>query len=252
MAQLNITLNQEEILQLLSKDHDEAFRTMLQNSLNSILKAESQSQLQAAPYERFDARTDSRNGFRNRDLKTRIGKITLAVPRHRNQPFRTMIFNNYSRSEAVLVIAMAEMVVNGISTRKVTNVIEILCGTSISKSSVSEVCKDLDQEVAEFRNRPTEGRYPFLTIDATYFKARENSRVISKAFMIAYDTNEEGKREILGFSVYKNESKDTWLDFLQKLKKRGLSGVLMITSDTHEGIINAINKAFPNVPWQRC
>ena len=114
MAQLNITLNQEEILQLLSQDHDDAFRTLLQNSLNAVLKAESQEQLKANPYERSEERTDSRNGFRNRDLTTRIGKITLAVPRHRNVPFKTMIFENYARSEASLV-AIARMGVISVS-----------------------------------------------------------------------------------------------------------------------------------------
>lgn len=252
MALLNITLNQEEILQVLSEDRDEAFRKILQNSLNSILKAESKEQLQADPYERADERTDSRNGFRTRDLKTRIGKITLNVPRHRNQPFKTLVFENYSRSEAALVTAMAEMVVNGVSTRKVTNIVETLCGSSISKSAVSDVCKDLDQEVMKFRNRPIEDRHPFLTVDATYFKVRENNRVVSKALMIAYSVNERGKREILGFSAYRNESKETWTDFLTGLKKRGLSGVLMITSDAHEGIRYAVTKVFPNVPWQRC
>ena len=205
MAQLNITLNQDEILQLLLVDREEAFRKLLQRTLNDILKVESQEQLQAAPYER----SDSRNGLRDRELKTRIGRITLAVPRHRNVPFKTLIFDNYSRSEAALVTAMAEMVVNGVSTRKVSRVIESLCGTSVSKSSVSEICKNLDKEVESFRNRPLEGRYPFLTVDATYFKVRENNRVISKALMIAYGTNKQGHREILGFAAYRNESKDT-------------------------------------------
>ena len=135
MAQLNITLNQDEILQLLSADREDAFRTLLQESLNSVLKAESQEQLQAAPYERSVGRTDSRNGFRTRDLKTRIGTITLNVPRHRNQPFHTMVFENYSRREAALVTTMAEMVVSGVSTRKVARVVETLCGTSVSKSA---------------------------------------------------------------------------------------------------------------------
>jgi len=252
MAQLNITLNQDEILQLLLVDREEAFRKLLQRTLNDILKVESQEQLQAAPYERSDSRLDSRNGLRDRELKTRIGRITLAVPRHRNVPFKTLIFDNYSRSEAALVTAMAEMVVNGVSTRKVSRVIESLCGTSVSKSSVSEIYKNLDKEVESFRNRPLEGRYPFLTVDATYFKVRENNRVISKALMIAYGTNEQGHREILGFAAYRNESKDTWQDFLKSLKKRGLKGVIMITSDAHEGIIHAISEVFPTVPWQRC
>ena len=252
MAQLNITLNQDEILQLLLADREEAFRKLLQRTLNDILKVESQEQLQAAPYERSDSRLDSRNGLRARELKTRIGRITLAVPRHRNVPFKTLIFDNYSRSETALVAAMAEMVVNGVSTRKVSRVIESLCGTSVSKSSVSEICKNLDKEVESFRNRPLEGRYPFLTVDATYFKVRENNRVISKALMIAYGTNEQGHREILGFAAYRNESKGTWQDFLKSLKKRGLKGVIMITSDAHEGIIHAISEVFPTVPWQRC
>ena len=252
MAQLNITLNQEEILQLLCNDRDEVFRKLLQDSLNCLLKAESAEQLKAAPYERSDERTDSRNGFRDRELKTRIGKIELHVPRHRNQPFKTMIFDNYSRSEAALIASMAEMVVNGVSTRKVAQVMETLCGTSYSKSTVSELCKDLDQKVEEFRNRSLTGSYPFLTIDATYFKVRENHRIISKAFMIAYGTNEQGHREILDFAVCENESKETWKTFLLRLRNRGLVNVLMITSDAHEGIRDAISKVFPQVPWQRC
>lgn len=252
MARLNITLNQDEILQLLSVDREDAFRILLQDSLNSILKIESQEQLRAALYERSDVRTDSRNGFRSRDLKTRIGTITLNVPRHRNQLFHTMVFENYSRSEAALVASMVEMVVSGVSTRKVARVVETLCGTSISKSAVSAVCKDLDQEVETFRNRPIEGNYPFLTVDATYFKVRENSRVVSKALMIAYGTGEDGKREVLGFAVYRNESSETWKGFLTGLKKRGLCGLMMITSDAHDGIINAVREVFPDVPWQRC
>ena len=252
MAQLNITLNQEEIQALLLEDQGEAFKKILQASLNKILQAESAEQLKAGPYERSEERTDSRNGSRDRDLNTRVGRITLQVPRHRNVPFKTLVFENYSRSEAALVAGMAEMVVNGVSTRKVSRVMETLCGTSFSKSAVSDVCKDLDKAVKEFRNRPLEGDYPFLTVDATYFKVRENSRVISKAFMIAYGTNAEGHREILGFGVYANESTATWTDFLMGLKKRGLTGLLMITSDAHDGILNAIAKVFPTVPWQRC
>ena len=252
MAQLNITLDQEEILQLLCDDRDEAFRQLLQNSLNSVLKAESAEQLKAAPYERSEKRTDSRNGSRQRRLATRIGSITLEVPRHRNVPFRTMIFDNYSRSEAALIACMAEMVVNGVSTRKVAKVVETLCGETYTKSTVSELCKELDEKVEEFRNRPLEGHYPFIEVDATYFKVREKHRFISKAFMIAYGVNEYGIREILGFDVCHSETKETWNTFLKSLKKRGLSGLLMITSDAHEGIIDAVTKQYPGVPWQRC
>lgn len=252
MAQLNITLNQDEILELLAKNSGEAFKKLLQESLNSILQAESAEQLHATPYERTEERTDSRNGLRERNLNTRIGRITLRVPRHREQPFKTMIFENYSRSEAALVASMAEMVVNGVSTRKVSQVMETLCGTSYSKSTVSELCKDLDKPVKEFRDRPLNGQYPFLTLDATYFKVRENHRIISKALMVALGTNQEGHREIIGFGVYPNESKETWKNFLLGLQKRGLSGLLLVTSDAHEGIRYALSQVYPNVPWQRC
>ena len=156
MAQLNITLNQEEIQALLLDDRGEAFKKILQTSLNKILQAESAEQLKAAPYERSEERTDCRNGSRDRDLNTRVGRITLHVPRHRNVPFKTLVFDNYSRSEAALVAGMAEMVVNGVSTRKVSRVMETLCGTSFSKSAVSDVCKDLDAAVKEFQTRPLE------------------------------------------------------------------------------------------------
>ena len=252
MARLNITLDQDEMLALLANNSGEAFRTLLEKALNQILLAESEEQLKAAPYERTDNRTDSRNGFRDRDFTTRVGSMTLHVPRHRNQPFKTMIFENYCRSEAALIASMTEMVINGVSTRKVSKVVETLCGKSFSKSTVSDLCKDLSAAVKEFRNRPLTENYPFLTVDATYFKVRENHRIVSKAFMIALATNDQGHREIIGFGVYHNESKDTWNDFLNGLKKRGLKGLLMITSDAHEGIRDAMNKVFPNVPWQRC
>ena len=214
MAQLNITLNQDEILLILQNNQGEGMRQILEKAINSILKVESANQLNAEPYERNEDRTDSRNGTRARNLNTRIGRLTLNVPRHRNVPFKTVIFENYSRSEAALVSTMAEMVVNGVSTRKVSKVIETLCGTSFSKSSVSEVCKDLDEAVQAFQNRPLTGNYPFLTVDATYFKVREKGRIISKAFMTAYAINEGGLREVIGFGTYPKESQETWRDLM--------------------------------------
>ena len=252
MAQLNITLNQDEILQLLSDNREDVFKKLLTESLNAILKAESTEQLGAERYERSEERTDSRNGSRERKLNTRLGTITLSVPRHRDKPFKTMIFDNYSRSEAALVASMAEMVVNGVSTRKISKVMETLCGTSYSKSTVSEVCKELDILVDGFKNCPLEGIYPFLYVDATYFKVRENHRIISKALMIAMAITDEGKREIIGFDVYDKESKETWKAFISSLKSRGLTGVKLVTSDAHNGIIYALSKTFPDVPWQRC
>lgn len=252
MAQLNITLNQEEILQLLQKNQEGAFRELLKKACDAILIAESTEQLQAKPYERTEERTDSRNGSRERQLTTRIGTITLEVPRHRNVPFKTLLFENYKRSEAALITTMAEMVVLGVSTRKVGDVMETLCGKTFSKSAVSEACKELDGPVEEFRNRKLAGEYPFVIVDATYFKVRENHRIVSKALLIAIGTTAEGRREVLGLGAYGGETEEAWKHFLQSLKNRGLHGVKMITSDAHKDIIAAISRTFPTVPWQRC
>lgn len=254
MAQINLTLNQEEILQLLSSgDNSSAFKELLTKSLNQFLAAESAAQLKVEPYERSEERQDQRNGIRERPLTTRLGTITLQVPRHRNQPFHTMIFDNYQRSETALITTMAEMVIEGVSTRKVSKVMEELCGKQFSKSTVSEACKRLDKEVEAFRNRPIEsGRYPFLMVDATYFKVRENHRVISKAFMVAIGITATGEREVIGFDVYEDESNPTWIVFIQSLKDRGLSDVMLYTSDAHLSIRHAMGKIFPKAAWQRC
>ena len=252
MAQLNITLTQEEILLLMSQDREGAFKKLLQESLNQIMQAESAEQLKAQPYERSEDRTDSRNGSYTRELKTRIGTIELTVPRHRNVPFKTLIFDNYSTSEAALVSTMAEMVVNGVSTRKVATVMETLCGKEFSKSTVSEACKELDKKVKEFKDRPLVDEYPFVSVDATYFRVRENHRIVSKALFIAYAFNIKGVREIIGFEAYPSETKEYWEDFMRKLQKRGLRGINMFISDSHEGIKYAFCKVYPLVPWQRC
>ena len=130
-----------------------------------------------------------------------------------------------------------------------SKVVETLCGTSYSKSMVSEVCKDLDAMVNEFRNRPLTNAYPFVLIDATYFKVRYEHRIVSKAFMVAYATNNEGKRGVIGFDLFDNESNNTWFMFIESLRKRGLHGVRVITSDAHPGILYAIKKVFPEVAW---
>ncbi len=252
MAQINITLNQEELLAFLCKNNDELMKFLLERSLNEVMKAQSEVQLGASPYARSEERSDYRNGFRDRAFTTRIGTITLHVPRHRFNAFETQIFERYSRSESALIATMSEMVVSGVSTRKISKVVDSLCGETISKSAVSNICKKLDAEVKEFQERPLTEPYPFLTVDATYFKVRENHKIISKPLFIAYGTNMQGYREIIGFKAYSRESADTWNDFFLYLKQRGLRGVTMITSDAHGGILSAIVKQYPNVPWQRC
>lgn len=253
MTQLNLTLDQEELLELLARNREMALKHLVEKILNQVLEMESTEQLCADNYERTSDRKDYRNGSRERELTTKIGTIVLNVPRHRNQPFHTMLFETYQRNEAALITTMAEMVVNGVSTRKVSNVIEIICGKEFSKSTVSEACKILDKEVQEFKNRPLDYEdYSYLMIDATYFKVREKHRIISKAMMIAIGITEEGRKEIIGIDVYDDESNETWISFLLSLKKRGLKSPMMITSDAHMAIRHAIAKVFPESAWQRC
>ena len=253
MAPINLTLDHDELLELLAGNREEAFRLLVEKLLNQVILAESSEQLQADPYERSETRRDYRNGFRERPLKTRIGTLELTVPGHRNEPFHTALFDSYKRSETALINTMIEMVINGVSTRKVSRVIEQLCGTSVSKSLVSEICKQLDPEIEQFRQQPLDGtEFPFVMIDATYFKVREDHKVLSKALMLAIGYTVEGRREVLGFNVYDSETNPSWFDFLSDLKRRGLHGVMMITSDAHPAILNAIVKVFPGVPWQRC
>jgi len=251
MSQVNITVDYEEVVALFSKERNEAFAYLMEKILNAFLLAESEDQIGASKHERSEDRNDYRNGTRDRPLVTRIGKLTLKVPRHRNVPFVTMIFDQYQRNEAALLTTMMEMVVQGVSTRKVTNVVEELCGASFSKSTVSELCRRLDESIKQFKNRPLKDPYPFVITDAKYFKVRENHSIVSKAFMVAMGITEDGRREIIDFGTYDNESERTWKEFLTSLKKRGVNPD-MITSDAHQGLLAGLKEVYPEVPWQRC
>lgn len=251
MAQLNITLDQDEVLRLLGDGSGDAFRALLQETLNAVMRAESAEQLRAAPYERSEQRTDSRNGTRSRPLTTRVGTVELTVPRHRNAPFKTLVFENYKRSEAALVTTMAEMVVAGVSTAKVGRVMQEICGKPFSKQSVSEACAELDGAVEAFRGRPL-GSYLFAMADATYLKVRVDHRVVSRALMVAIGFTPEGAKEVIGVSLAEAETKATWAAFLRSLRGRGLGGLGMFTSDANGGLVAALQEVFPDVPWQRC
>lgn len=252
MAQINATLDQAEVLRLLEADSGDAFRTLLQEALDCVLRAESSEQLHAGPYERTEERTDCRNGVRTRALTTRIGSIELDVPRHRNVPFKTLVFDNYKRSEAALVTVMAEMVVVGVSTAKVGRVMEEICGRSFSKQTVSEACKELDAAVEAFRTRSIDRDYLFVMVDATYLKVRDDHRVVSKALMIAIGLTPSGRKEIIGFELADGESEESRRAFPGALGRRGLDGMRMSTSDARDGLVAALHRTFPDVPWQRC
>ena len=253
MAQVNLTLTHEEVLQVLTGDRDAAMKFLLERILNEIMRAESEEQLGARLHERTEERQDYRNGTRERDLNTRIGTLTLNVPRHRNEPFHTMVFENYQRSEAALIATMVQMVVMGVSSRKVEKVVTTLCGTSFSKSTVSELCKRLDKDIDQFKNRPLDfHEAPFLMLDATYFKVREDHRIRSKAFLVALAFKPDGKREVVGFDVFDTEENYSWQTFLSGLKERGLTDVRMVISDAHAAIRPAVAKVYPEAAWQRC
>ena len=253
MAQFNITITEELLHGLfLSNGRDEAFSKLLEEIFNQILLVQSTEQLGAEPYERTEGRTAYRNGTRGRQLTTRIGTLTLRIPRHRNGQFSTELFMRYQRSEQALMLAMMEMVINGVSTRKVESITEELCGKKFSKSTVSTLCKNLDPMVNAFRTRPLESHYPFLMVDAIYVKVRENKRVQSRGLLIAIGINEEGHREVIGFQLANSESENSWGEFFGSLKERGLKDVRVVTSDDHKGLVNAVRKHFQGASWQRC
>jgi putative transposase len=253
MAQYNITITEELLHGLfLSNGRDEAFSKLLEEIFNQVLLSQSTEQIGAQPYERTEDRTAYRNGFRDRQLTTRVGALTLRVPRHRNGHFSTELFARYQRSEQALVLAMMEMVINGVSTRKVEQITEELCGKKFSKSTVSALCKNLDPMVEAFRTRPLHCHYPFLMVDAIYVKVRENGRIQSRGLLIAIAVNEEGHREIIGFQLANSESESSWGELFSSLKDRGLKNVDLVTSDDHKGLVNAIRRHFQGTSWQRC
>lgn len=252
MAQLHFTLDYDFLVGLFAESKDVAFAKLMEALLNQVLKAESAEQLGAENYERSTGRKGYRNGTRKRGLVTRIGRLELEVPRHRNVPFKTILFENYQRNEQALISTMMEMVIQGVSTRSVQKVTEELCGEKFSKTTVSEICRELDIPVRQFKRRLLPERYPFIMADAMYIKVREDHRVVSKALFTAIGINSNGRKEIIGFDVYDAERIDTWKDFFEDLKSRGLRGIDIITSDSHAGLTEAIKQCFPGASWQRC
>lgn len=254
MTQYQITLDEKLLHQLfIGQSRDEGVAALLETILNQVLKAQATEQLAADPYERTPDRQGQRNGSYTRSITTRVGSIELQVPRFRDGKFSTELFERYQRSEQALVLSLMEMVVNGVSTRKISRITEELCGTEFSKSTVSELCKQLDPAVEAWNTRSlAEAAYPFVTVDAMYVKVREDGHVRSRGVFIGYGVNLEGNREILGLMVGDTESEASWGEFFTSLKTRGLHGVEIITSDTHGGLVRAIRQHFQGVTWQRC
>jgi putative transposase len=254
MAQYQITVDSEILHHLFLRDtKDSGMAKLLESVLNQVLEAQVTEQVGADRYERTDDRQSYRNGSRPRSLSTRVGTITLKVPRLRDGSFSTELFARYQRSEQAFVLALMEMVVSGVSTRKVSQITEELCGAEFSKSTVSRLCQNLDPIVKAWNNRPLEDhRFPFVIVDALYMKVREDGRIRSRGVLIATGIHTDGYREVLGFQVGDSESESTWSELFAWLKSRGLTGVDLITSDSHGGLVSAIRKEFQGTAWQRC
>jgi transposase-like protein len=251
MTQYQLTLDPTVLQRLFSGDSQLAH--MLELVLNQVLEAQLAEQLRAERYERTEERQGYRNGYKPRQLTTRVGRLTLRVPQARDGSFSTELFARYQRSEQALILTLMEMVVNGVSTRKVAAITEELCGREFAKSTVSDLCKGLDPLVEAWNGRDLSGtRYPFVMVDALVLKVRESGRVRARSALIAAGVNEAGYREILGLQLGDSESERSWGEFFTWLKARGLAGVDLLISDHHGGLVNAVRLHFQGATWQRC
>jgi len=254
MTQINITINLEDLKEKIEKSSLESpVKASLALILNSFMEKERDEYINALSHERTDERRAYRNGYYERELITGAGSLKLRVPRTRDGEFSTTVFQKYARCEQALILSMIEMVVNGVSTRKVTKIVEELCGKSVSKSLVSNLTKSLDPVINEWRNRPLNTLYyPYVYVDALYIKVRENDKVVSKSVHVACGVNQNGHREIIGLKINHSESNESWSNFFEYLKSRGLQSPKMVISDAHAGLVSSIKHSFLGTSWQRC
>jgi len=239
------------VLQLLTEEGFDGFASALEILLNEAMKLERTAVLQAAPYERTPERRGHANGFKSKTVLSRLGKLHLAIPQTRGVEFYPLALERGERSERALKLALAEMYVQGVSTRRVAAITRELCGTEVTSMQVSRAAELLDVELSAWRNRPL-GRTPFVLLDARYEKVRHGGRVVDCALLVATAVTPDGKRTVLGVSVSLSEAEVHWREFLQTLIARGLHGVELISSDAHAGLKQARKACFPGVPWQRC
>lgn len=240
------------VLQLLTEQGHTGFAEGIRLLVNEAMRVERHQVLQAQPYERTDSRKGYANGYKPKTLTSRVGPITFSVPQVRGETdFYPSALEKGIRSEQALKLAMAEMYVQGVSTRKVSAIVEELCGTAVSSTQVSDCAKLLDAELQKWRDRPL-GSCPYLMFDARYEKVRHDGQLRDCAVLIALGITPEGQRAILGVSVALSEAEVHWRTFFQSLVQRGLCGVAFIVSDDHPGMAAARKAVFGAVPWQRC
>lgn len=251
MADFEVTFKGSKLKDLLTRD--DGLQGLVEDVLNQVLEAQMTEHIGAGRHERNESRQAYRNGHRMRRLYSRVGPLSLRVPQSRDGGFSTEIFRRYQRSEQALVLALMEMVVNGVSTRKVTNITEELCGASFSKSTVSQLCLELDLRVETWNERPlNDTRYPLVIVDALVIKVRKDKAVRPISALTAIGISESGHREILGLSLGDSENEASWNRMFSWLKQRGLRDVFLIVSDTHQGLRNAADRHLQGVIWQRC
>ena len=251
MAQYQVTV-EDQLLSSLFSRHD-GLSQLVGQVLNQILAAQATQLLQALPHERTPVRQGYRNGQRERALQTRVGTLSLQVPRLRGGEFSPELFERYQRSEQAFTLALMGMVVQGVSTRKVEALTKQLRGAEFSKSPVSALCARLDPLVSAWNERQlSDQRYAFLIVDALVIRVREEGRVRPCSALIASGVNEKGYREVLGLQIGDSESEASWSELFIWLKKRGLSGVDLVSSDDHAGLVAAVRKQFQGATWQRC
>ena len=252
MAQKKSTSEGQDWKALVSEEK-EFFRVVVQEVVQQVLESEMEELLQAGKGERTETRQGYRSGSYSRSLVTRVGRLELRVPQDRAGQFSTQVFERYQRSEKALVLALSEMYVQGVSTRKVKAITEELCGHSFSASQVSESTKKLDEQLQQFASRDLSSEeYPYLVLDARYERVREGGVIRHRAVLVALGINWEGRRSVLGVELANRESVSSWREFLVGLKQRGLHGVELVVSDHHEGLRQSISQILPEAVWQRC
>jgi transposase-like protein len=233
-------------------EQPDVVRELMRVALQEVLEAEMDQTLGASKGERTSERLGYRSGHYGRTLITRVGKLELRVPQDRAGRFSTELFERYQRSERALVATLAEMYVQGVSTRKVKAITEELCGHAFSASSISAINKRLDESLKTFAERLLQEPFAYLILDARYEKVREAGVVMSQAVLIAVGIDWDGRRQILAVEMAGRESRSAWKDFLVRLKARGLKGVELVVSDDHAGLVAAIGEVIPEAAWQRC